>query len=82
MIFDEFHMRYRRKESKTAFHVERDRKWENVDVRYIYFGRNTARVMSSSIFEIGSRLDSSFEIVWRLFVDSLRIRGVRGIFAD
>ena len=65
--FVEFHVRYRRKGSKTAFHVERDRKWENVDVRYIYFGRNTTRVMSSTIFEIGSRLDSSFEICLETF---------------
>lgn len=68
----------RRKRRKTTFHVERDRKWQNVDVRYIYFGRNTARLMSSSIFKIGSRLDSSFEIVWRLLDDSLRTRNSRG----
>lgn len=64
MIFaDEFSARGREKKRKMVFHVEQVRKRENVDVRYIYFGRNTVRVMSSSIFEIGSRLDSSFEIV-------------------
>lgn len=64
MIFaDEFSAGGREKERKMAFHVEQVRKRENVDVRYIYFGRNTVRVMSSSIFKIGSRLDSSFEIV-------------------
>lgn len=58
--------------------MERDRKRQNVDVRYIYFGRNTARLMSSSIFKIGSWLDSSFVIVWRLLDDSLRTRNPRG----
>lgn len=66
MIFaDEFSAGGREKERKMAFHVEQVRKRENVDVRYIYFGRNTVRVMSSSIFKIGSRVDSSFEIVCR-----------------
>lgn len=45
---------------KTSFSRGGTGKWENVDVRYIYFGRNSTGVMSSSIFEIGMPLDSGF----------------------